>query len=73
MELGNGFSCTAAQVCPAQNLTTNVISGARQLYYVVVAEKLRGFSSSVLGWLDYACNLTKWELTTWNIYRSNNS
>jgi hypothetical protein len=24
MELGNGFSCTAAQVCPAQNLTTNL-------------------------------------------------
>jgi hypothetical protein len=31
MELGNGFWCTAAQVCPAQNLTINVISGARQL------------------------------------------
>jgi hypothetical protein len=31
MELGNGFGWTAAQVCPAQNLTINVISGARQL------------------------------------------
>jgi hypothetical protein len=36
MELGNGFSCIAAQVCPALNLTTNVISSVRQLYYVVV-------------------------------------
>jgi hypothetical protein len=31
MELGNGFSCTSAQLCRAQNLTINVISGARQL------------------------------------------
>ncbi len=31
MELGNGFSSTAAQVCPAQNLTINVILSARQL------------------------------------------
>ncbi len=31
MEFGNGFSCTAAQVCPAQNLTINVISYTRQL------------------------------------------
>jgi hypothetical protein len=33
MELGNGFSCSAghiAQVCPGQNLTINVISGATQ-------------------------------------------
>ncbi len=32
MELGNGFSCTTAQVCPAQNLTTNVISGQSFLW-----------------------------------------
>jgi len=26
MELGNGFWCTAAQICPAQNLSTDMIS-----------------------------------------------
>jgi hypothetical protein len=54
MELGNGFSCAVAQGCPAQNLTTNVISGASQLCS----------GSRILGWSGYACKLTMWEATT---------